>query len=397
MRRNLAATTSGTGQERDHPVRRGADYDRYYRALDLRPGAPLQEIEDRIQLLRAAFHPDELPHLLKSQAQERFNIIQWAADELRDYWETYAAAPPSADLSGTEGLLDALVEALEGSLIETAGGAAVARETSPARFHAEPAGPRIDRTNRRPDAGRGDDRQRADDPPIAVPERRRAVAVQPYLLARTPAASAGISGRGAGPRLPAPHGELGRAVVRRSEPAAQAVFGPEIFGSGAGPPYDRGPHRLVVRHQLPADPTVQRIEIALEIVQRHVFALPDHLQRMIRLDSPLDIDTANRANVGVVAVDPNPSVPLIAGPSEPRRRRRFSGALLALGIVGLAFALAIWIQVHGLDRDGVGTAPVAPPPQQLGLLATRPAPTGAFALPAARDPYPGINATFVGK
>ncbi|HTV89399.1 MAG TPA: hypothetical protein VME41_10325 [Stellaceae bacterium] len=117
---------------------RGSDYDAFYRMLDLPPGAPLAAIEDAARLLRTAFQPEGLPASLKRQTQARAQAIARARGELRRFWRTHHKPPPSADLRGAAGLLDALVEALGKSGAATAN--ASAAPALPAVPAASPAG-----------------------------------------------------------------------------------------------------------------------------------------------------------------------------------------------------------------------------------------------------------------
>jgi len=129
---------------------RAIDYDADYRALDLAPGAPLREIEDRARLLYAAFHPDRLPGPLKARAAARSEIINRAADELSRYWKTHGAAPPASrahrrgarsehpgqagdGLGPAEGLLAALADALGAGVAEATDDAPADCPTSPSR------------------------------------------------------------------------------------------------------------------------------------------------------------------------------------------------------------------------------------------------------------------------
>jgi hypothetical protein len=131
VQRKAATKSNAGGGCRDARVRRGSEYDAFYRLLDLPPGAPLAAIEDAARLQRAAFQPDGLPGHLRPQTEARAQAVARALGELRYFWKSYRNAPPSADLAGAAGLLDALVEALDDS------GTAVA--TTQTRRPARPA------------------------------------------------------------------------------------------------------------------------------------------------------------------------------------------------------------------------------------------------------------------
>lgn len=113
------------------------DYEDFYHALDLVPGAPLQEIEDRARLLRAAFEPELLPPQFRAVATERMRIIDRAAVELRRYCTTHGAPPPigcaaqtadaQPDLPAVGRLVEALAGALEAYQEEKRSAAAAAR------------------------------------------------------------------------------------------------------------------------------------------------------------------------------------------------------------------------------------------------------------------------------
>ena len=114
------------------------DYDADYRALDLMPGAPLRDIEDRARLLRAAFHPERLPAGLKARTETRSQMIDRAVDELSRYWKTHGAPPPTAAMRSAQagdlppaGLLAALADALGTGADEMLDGASVEHGTWP--------------------------------------------------------------------------------------------------------------------------------------------------------------------------------------------------------------------------------------------------------------------------
>jgi hypothetical protein len=112
---NIAADQANAAEQRDPRVRRGCEYDEFYRTLELPPGAPLADVDAAASLLRVAFEPDGVPDHLKRQAEIREMAVDRAVSELRYFWRTYGETPPSADLSKAGGLFDALVEALEES------------------------------------------------------------------------------------------------------------------------------------------------------------------------------------------------------------------------------------------------------------------------------------------
>jgi hypothetical protein len=112
LQRDIAANRSDAARRHDPRVRRGSEYDAFYRTLEMPPGAPLADIEAGARLLHIAFQTEGVPEHLKRQAEARTASVERAVDELRYFWQTYGAAPPSADLEQAGGLFDALVEAL---------------------------------------------------------------------------------------------------------------------------------------------------------------------------------------------------------------------------------------------------------------------------------------------
>jgi len=132
---------------------------------------------------------------------------------------------------------------------------------------------------------------------------------------------------------------------------------------------------------------VQRIEITLQLVHRHILVQQDRVRTPIDLQLPPAI-------AGPTAIAPKcmSGNPAIAGASKHRRRRllpTIGSLLLKMGIFGVAIAIAAWLQLY--DWDPVargsgypGSATPAPLSKQM-VKANTPRPTGAFAQPVARN------------
>jgi hypothetical protein len=77
-------------------------YDSYYRALDLEPGASLEDIDRMWHILVQVWHPDRLPSgtAVHQHAVRRMQDINVARDELRAYWKAHGQAPPVGSTSG---------------------------------------------------------------------------------------------------------------------------------------------------------------------------------------------------------------------------------------------------------------------------------------------------------
>src|SRR5260370_10861924 len=134
---------------RDLAAPEAIDYDGDYRALDLMPGAPLRDIEDRARLLHAAFQPRRLPAGLKARAEARTQTIDRGVDELSRYWQTHGAPPPTAEmrpgppgdpLDSPEGFFAALADALGTGAAGAPEGVTANRRTPPAATLREIAG-----------------------------------------------------------------------------------------------------------------------------------------------------------------------------------------------------------------------------------------------------------------
>lgn len=78
-------------------------YDSYYRALDLEPGASLDDIDRMWHLLVQVWHPDRLPPgtAVYQHAVRRMQDINVARDELRAYWKAHGQAPPVGSTGST--------------------------------------------------------------------------------------------------------------------------------------------------------------------------------------------------------------------------------------------------------------------------------------------------------
>src|SRR5215471_3796279 len=75
------------------------EYDAWYRALDLEPGAPPQQIDDNWKLLASAWHPDKFSGGFRDKATQRLQQINAARDELNRYWREFGKAPPTSPLN----------------------------------------------------------------------------------------------------------------------------------------------------------------------------------------------------------------------------------------------------------------------------------------------------------
>ncbi len=149
MPRQQTVQTLRVFVERDLAAPEAIDYDADYRALDLMPGAPLRDIEDRARLLHAAFHPPRLPAGLKARAEARTQMIDRAVDELSRYWQTHGAPPPTAEmrpgppgdpLDTPDDFFAALADALGTGAAGAPEGATGDRRTRPAAALREIAG-----------------------------------------------------------------------------------------------------------------------------------------------------------------------------------------------------------------------------------------------------------------
>src|SRR5258708_14854810 len=71
------------------------EYDAWYRALDLEPGAEPQQIDENWKLLVNAWHPDKFAGGLRDKATVRLQQINAPRDELNRYLRGLVAAPPA--------------------------------------------------------------------------------------------------------------------------------------------------------------------------------------------------------------------------------------------------------------------------------------------------------------
>jgi hypothetical protein len=241
---------------------------------------------------------------------------------LRYYWQTYQTAPPSADLSGAEGLLDALVEALGDSAAATEGdamaGLRVPPAVAPLPAERDRPGPVVFR--REPD-------------PARQPSPERPAAQPPNAAISLP--------------VPAP-----TARVHRIEIAALLVHR-HVFEV-----VDRPGRSLRPGRHLPLSPP----------------------------PPPLAISAAAKAPLAIAAptAQPRALAPPIAvsGDRQPRQRRTSRlgrSSAVTLGVAGLAVVLAMLLQHYALDRnlpaaagDAISASapqlPSPPPPPLLSPL-----------------------------
>jgi hypothetical protein len=385
VQRCSVTRTHLTGQQPDRPTPRGVDYDRYYCALDLLPGAPLEEIEDRLRLLRVAFNSDALPSGLKSQVKERSDRVEQAAHELFHHWASHGKAPPSADLSGAEDLLDALVEVLAGNGVDEAELRHGAHGTPTSGAAPGAAGRQKN----------GADLQGKDAETGAALDRRATAGTAP---SGPPASASGNTIGGDSDSGLAPSARIEHPVALRAEPDGREISEPArpqwaaLLGPAQAPCFPGANQRIFLNRPEP-DPGVHRIEITLQLVHRHILVQQDRVRPPIG-QRPLPIiagptATAPKCTSGNLA---------IASASEPQRRRHLpttGSLLLKMGIFGIAIVIAAWLQLYNLDpavpRSGSadGTIPAPPLSIQMGFEANTPRPTGAFAQPAGRNSNPG--------
>jgi hypothetical protein len=72
------------------------EYDAWYRALDLEPGAAPEQIDENWKLLVNAWHPDKFAGGLRDKATARLQQINAARDELNRYWRDFGTPPPTS-------------------------------------------------------------------------------------------------------------------------------------------------------------------------------------------------------------------------------------------------------------------------------------------------------------
>lgn len=76
-----------------------SELERYYRILELEPGATLEEVNQAYKDLVFVWHPDRIPkenHRLQQKAQEKLKAINEARDKLRSFKAKSQTNPDSA-------------------------------------------------------------------------------------------------------------------------------------------------------------------------------------------------------------------------------------------------------------------------------------------------------------
>jgi len=357
MQLNSATRTSRASEQADRPIQRGIDYDRYYRVLDLLPGAPLGEIEDRLWLLHDAFNSDALPSVMKSPAEERSKRIEQAAHELRDYWTAHGEAPPSTDLRGTEGLFDALVEVLAGSVEGAAAGQST-RAISSGAASLPVNGSDV----RGSETGAAVDPQRTAKSAPLVPPGTWAIVSKP------------------GNRVSDP---------RETFELVRTQLAPQLLP--ALPTYFQGRNQPVFTSRPGYNSGVQRVEIALQVVHHHVHVQPECIRAPISEKPSVHHSAARPALTGPnAAAEREPGNSALASANEARVRRTGS-MLLSIIVFAVAMALAVWLQLYnwGWAVPGAGRPSAAmPTPRLSSFTGTAPRTTEAFLQPHGRGHHP---------
>ena len=72
------------------------ELERYYRVLELEPGASLEEVNQAYRDLAFIWHPDRIPqerHRLQEKARKKLQELNEARDELRSIKAKYQSKP----------------------------------------------------------------------------------------------------------------------------------------------------------------------------------------------------------------------------------------------------------------------------------------------------------------
>ena len=72
------------------------ELERYYRVLELEPGASLEEVNEAYRDLAFIWHPDRIPqerHRLQEKARKKLQELNEARDELRSIKAKYQSKP----------------------------------------------------------------------------------------------------------------------------------------------------------------------------------------------------------------------------------------------------------------------------------------------------------------